>query len=69
MPLKFENTIIDLLLCPPAQDDFKAFRLRSLLQHYMDKFYIDQIEDVSQILYKIIDELESVKVLKMKCKL
>ena len=69
MPLKFENTIIDLLLCPPAQDEFKSWRLELLLIQYMNKYYIDQIEDVIQILYKIINELERVKTLRLKCKL
>ena len=66
MPLKFENSIIDLLLCPPAQDEFKDWRLELLLKHYSDKFYIDQAEDVLQILHKCIKELEKVKVFKLQ---
>lgn len=58
MTLKFENSIIDLLLCPPAQDDFKSWKLELLLIHYSKQFYLDQIEDVVQILYKCITELE-----------
>ena len=65
MPLKFENTIIDLLLCPPAQDAFKAWQLELLLSNYYKKFYLDQVEDVIQILYKCITELNRIKELKM----
>ena len=66
--LKFENTIIDLLLCPPAQDEFKAWRLGLLLSEFSKKVYIDQVEDVIQILYKCITELERIKDLKLKYK-
>ena len=66
MPLKFENTIIDLLLCPPAQDAFKSWRLELLLLQYSNKFYIDQVEDVIQICHKCIKELEHVKELKIR---
>ena len=68
MSFKFENSIIDLLLCPPAQDDFKSWRLKLLLLQYINDYYIDQIEDVVQILYKCISELEEVGKLKMKYK-
>lgn len=68
MPLKFENSLIDFLLCPPAQDSFKCWRLELLLMQYFDKFYIDQAEDVIQVLHKCIRELERVKDLKMRYK-
>lgn len=58
MTFKFENSIIDLLLCPPTQDAFKSWKLELLLLHYSKQFYLDQIEDVVQILYKCITELE-----------
>ena len=66
MPLKFENTLIDLLLCPPAQDEFKCWRLELLLIQFMNKYYIDQVEDVLQILHKCITEFEKIKILKFK---
>ena len=56
--IKFENEIVDLLLCPKAQDDFKHWKLENLLLEIADKVYIDQIEDVVQILHKCIVELE-----------
>ena len=43
--IKFENEIVDLLLCPKAQDDFKHWKLENLLLEIADKVYIDQIED------------------------
>ena len=68
MPLKFENTIIDLLLCPPAQDEFKAWRLHLLLMQHAHKCYIDQVEDVLQILHKCIKEVEQLKAFKLRYK-
>ena len=66
MSFKFENNIVDLLLCPPAQDEFKSWRLELLLLQYKEKYYIDQIEDVIQILHKCISELERVAMIKSK---
>lgn len=56
--IKFENEIVDLLLSPNAQDEFKHWKLKILLIDIADKVYIDQIEDVVQILHKCIHELE-----------
>ena len=66
MSLKFENVLIDLLLCPPSQDDFKSWKLELLLIQNIKKYYIDQVEDVIQILHKSIKELERIKGTKMK---
>ena len=68
MPFKFESSIIDLLLCPPAQDEFKSWRLEQLLLDHMTNVNSDQIEDVLQILYKCINRLERLKRLKLRYK-
>ena len=65
MSLKFENNVLDLLLCPTAQDKFKSWRMKLLLMDYYGDYALDQIEDVIQILYKCLDELERVKQLKL----
>lgn len=64
--IKFENEIIDLLLSPIAQDKFKHWKLEILLLDVVDKVYIDQIEDVVQILHKCITELERLGRFKMQ---
>ena len=69
MPFHFESSIIDLLLCPPAQDEFKSWRLEQLLVDYMSKVHSDQIEDVLQILHKCIGRLERIRNLKQRYKL
>ena len=66
MSLKFENSIIDLLLCPPAQDEFRSWRLELLLSQYIEKVYLDQIEDILQILHKCIARLERWKKFKLR---
>ena len=68
MSFKFENSIIDLMLCPPAQDEFKCWRLELLLLENFDKVYIDQVEDCIQILHKCIVRLEEFKCLKERYK-
>ena len=68
MPLRFENSIIDLLLCPPAQDEFKSWRLELLHLQHMEKVYLDQVEVVLQILRKCIDRLKRLKKLKLRYK-
>ena len=64
--MRFENDLIDFLLCPPAQDAFKTWRLEAVLMENIRNVQIDQIEDVIQILYKCIDQLVNGKNLKMK---
>lgn len=65
MTFHFENQVIDLLLCPSIQDSFKAWRMEHLLHQHFNSYYIDQIEDVIQILYRCIQELEKIGQLKM----
>ena len=60
MSFRFETSIIDLLLCPPAQDNFNVTRLEKLLLEYCNILHLDQIEDVVQIFYKSISELEKI---------
>ena len=60
MSFKFESVIIDLLLSPLVQDDFKATRLEELLLFHYAAFDLDQIEDVVQILFKCITALQNI---------
>ena len=62
---KFENDVIDLLLCSVAQDSFRTRELQSQLEDVFDKITIDQLQDTIQILLKCHNALESVKMKKM----
>lgn len=63
---KFENILIDFLLCPVAQDNFKICLVENFLFEYYDQYHIDQLEDVIQILYKCITLFNQVKLVKEK---
>lgn len=64
--MRFEIDLIDFLLCPPAQDAFKTWRLETVLMENIRNIHTDQIEDVIQILHKCIDQLVKGKNLKIK---
>ena len=61
MSIKFENEIVDLLLCPTAQDNFRYIRLRELLYNVRYEVHYDQIQDTLQILMLACSELEKFK--------
>ena len=66
MSIKFENQIIDFLLCPSAQDNFRTMKLQEILFKNRYEVALEQIEDVMQILYKTINELEKFKEWKIR---
>ena len=55
---KFENEVVDLLLCPLAQDNFRTMKLQELLYSIRHEVNVEQIKDTMQILLKAHDELE-----------
>ena len=64
--LKLETFLINYLFCPTAQDNFNVINLRSLLNEHYVNIDIDHAEDVIQILYKCIVELEKMQAMKFK---
>ena len=64
--LKLETFLINYLFCPTAQDNFSVINLRLLLNQHYDNIDIDHTEDVIQILYKCITELEKLQATKFK---
>ena len=66
MLYKFENEIVDLLLCPIAQDNFRALKLQELLYNIRHEVNIEQIKDCMQILLQAQDELEKFKEWKLR---
>ena len=66
MSFKFENVIVDFLLCPTAQDNFRSMKLQELLYNIRYDVHIDQIEDVMQILLNAHIELEKFKLWKIR---
>lgn len=63
---QFENALVDFLLNVNAQDEFRSCKLEIRLMNIIRKVSIEQIEDVIQILYKCITQLEKMKNLKIK---
>ena len=63
--MKFENYIVDFLMCPTAQDSFTSDKLRTKLCEWRQEIDNAQVEDVIQILYKAINELEFFRLWKM----
>lgn len=66
MIFKFENEIVDLLLNPIAQDNFRALKLQELLYTIRHEVNIEQIKDCLQILLQAQDELEKFKEWKLR---
>ena len=66
MIFKFENEVVDLLLCPIAQDNFRALKLQELLYNIRHEVNIEQIKDCMQILLQAYDELEKFKEWKLR---
>ena len=66
MSIKFENEVVDLLLCPTAQDNFRYIRLRELLYNVRYEVHYDQIQDTLQILMLACSELEKFKEWKLR---
>ena len=66
MIFKFENEVVDLLLCPIVQDNFRALKLQELLYNIRHEVNIEQIKDCMQILLQAHDELEKFKEWKLR---
>ena len=62
----FENDVVDLLLCPLAQDRFKGWKLQMLVFEVIDKIHIDQLNDTIQVLHECLRELERAKAYKLQ---
>ena len=58
MSMKFESILVDFLLSPPSQDEFRRQRLQTLLYNLRHEVLVDQIEDVMAILLHCYGELE-----------
>ena len=66
MSIKFENEIVGFLRCPTAHDAFRSMTLLEKLCFIRHEIALDQIEDMTQILYGGVDELEKFKALKIR---
>lgn len=56
--IKFENQIVEFLLCPPAQDTFRSLMFQEMLYNIRYEVYLEQTKDVMLILWNAYDELE-----------
>ena len=65
MSILFDDVVIDFLLSPPSQDEFKRFDLRKKLYSIRNNVHVDQIEDVMQIIWMVYDELWDLKEFKL----
>ena len=66
MFFKFENEIVDLLLQPVVQDNFRSIKLQELLYNVRHEVHIEQIKDTIQILLKVIEELDKFREWKIR---
>jgi len=64
--MRFEVDLVDFMLKPPAQDEFRTWRLEALIMENIRNIHVDQFNDVVQILYKCIDQIYKAKNLKIK---
>ena len=65
----FEKDLLDFLFNIPAQDEFRSWRLESLVMGKIREIDMNQFEDVIQILYHCIEQLLKAKNLKEKYRL
>ena len=66
MIFRFENEIVDLLLCPTAKDNFRTLKLQEFLYTIRHEVKIEQIQDCMQIMLQAHDELEKFKEWKLR---
>ena len=57
MSIHFDSIVVDFLLSPCPQDQFRRMKLQEKLYTIRYDVYVDQIEDVMQIIWKVYDEL------------
>ena len=57
MSIHFDSVLVDFLLSPTSQDEFRRMKLQEKLYALRHDVHVDQIEDVMQILWNVYDEL------------